>query len=107
MRETRHEAAGTIAGRDVVWIVMAHPADEPDWRRTVGVSVPDLTVFAPAFYGGDEDEVMLLCCEDGFQPQLWGHHWHVPSRWLARQRPGLCKTLERIERLAQEQLRDD
>lgn len=96
-----------MSSTDVVWIVLADPADADEWKRTVGISVPDGVAFVPASYFGCEHAAMLAACEDGFQPQLWGDRWFVPCRWMARQRPGLRPTLEAIERIAREQMRDD
>jgi hypothetical protein len=100
-------SAAAPASRDVIWFVLADPEDAEEWKRTFGVRLPDGVVFVPGSYYGCEHTAMLAACEDGFTPELWGHRWYVPSRWLSRQRPGLRPTLEAIERIAQEQMRDE
>jgi hypothetical protein len=98
---------GGAGNSDVVWFISAaedFPEPVEEWSRTFGVGLNGVT-WAPAAVAGDEATVMLIAANHGITPVLWGPHWFLPTRWIARTYPRLRARMARVEARANEAMR--
>jgi hypothetical protein len=70
----------------------------PAWMRRVGLA-PDGTIYLPAAFAGDEQEMAARAIREGQFPVAHMRHTFAPSDWIARAAPDkadLCASAEKF-----------
>jgi hypothetical protein len=70
----------------------------PAWMRRVGLA-PDRTIYLPAAFAGDEQEMAERASRESQYAVVYLHHAFAPADWIARVAPDkadLCASAERF-----------